>query len=30
VWGAFLVISAYRLGVQALRPSTKTPPAPTS
>jgi uncharacterized protein len=30
VWGAFLVFSAYRLGVQALRPAPKTPPSPTS
>jgi uncharacterized membrane protein YfcA len=25
VWGAFLVFSAYRLGLQALRASSKTP-----
>ena len=25
VWGAFLVFSGYRLGVQAFRPSPKTP-----
>jgi hypothetical protein len=25
VWGGFLIFTAYRLGVQALRPSPKTP-----
>ena len=24
VWGAFLVVSAYRLGIQAIRPSSPT------